>query len=154
MEEIISSLLELLDELYVGSEGKQTWVIDQDPGHGVSRAIEQIEALQASMPIVEGGSTIAAHTEHLRWSIQLALEYFDGKMPSPDWSESWRIHKVNDQEWQKLQQDLLKSYKDLRIAVAERKDWSNQQFRQGTLALLPHVAYHLGAIKQLIIATR
>lgn len=154
MEAIVSSLLELLDELYVGPAGKYTWVIDQDPGHGFSKSIEQIDALRASTPIVKGGSTIAAHTEHLRWSIRVALEFFDDKMPSPDWSESWRIHEVTDQEWQKLQQDLLKSYKELRWAIQERKDWSNQQFRQGTLALLPHAAYHLGAIKQMIIATR
>jgi hypothetical protein len=154
MEAIISSLLELLDELYVGPAGKHTWVIDMKPGHGFTKTIEQIGSLQASTPTVEGGSTIAAHTEHLRWSIRVALEFFDGKMPSPDWSESWKIHEVNDEEWRKLQQDLLNAYKDLRTAIAERKDWSNEQFRQGTLALIPHAAYHLGAIKQLIIATR
>lgn len=153
METIISSLLELLDELYVGPASNYTWVIDRYPGHGFTKAIEQIDAEQASTPIVEGGSTIAAHTEHLRWSIRVALEFFDGKMPSPDWTESWRIHIVNDEEWQKLQQDLLSAYNDLRTAITERKDWTDQQFRQGTLALVPHAAYHLGAIKQLIIAT-
>ena len=153
MEAIISSLLELLDELYVGPASNYTWVIDRYPGHGFTKAIEQIDAEQASTPTVEGGSTIAAHTEHLRWSIRVAREFFDGKMPSPDWAESWRIREVNDQEWQKLQQDLLNAYEDLRTAIAERKDWTDQQFRQGTLALIPHAAYHLGAIKQLIIAT-
>lgn len=153
MEAIISSLLELLDELYVGSSGKHTWVIDMKPGHGFTKVIKQIDAVQASTPTVEGGSTIAAHTEHLRWSIRVALEFFDGKMPSPDWSESWKTHEVNEAQWQKLQQDLLSAYQDLRKAIATHKDWSNEQFRQGTLALLPHAAYHLGAIKQLIIAT-
>jgi hypothetical protein len=153
MEAIISSLLELLEELYVGSAGKHTWVIDSKPGHGFTKSIEQIDAAQASTPTVEGGSTIAAHTEHLRWSIRVALEFFDGKMPNPDWAESWRVREVNDEEWQKLQQDLLSAYEDLKHAIAEHKDWSNQQFTQGTLALVPHAAYHLGSIKQLIIAT-
>lgn len=154
MEAIISSLLELLDELYVGSAGKYSWVIDQDPGHGFGKTIEQISAEQASTSLVAGGSTIAAHTEHLRWSIDFALAFFDGKIPAPNWAESWKIHVVNDQEWLQLQQNLFASYQKLRKAIAERKDWTDPQLRQGTLALMPHVAYHLGAIKQLIIATR
>lgn len=154
MEAIISSLLDLLDELYIGSSGEHTWVIDMKPGHGFTKTINQIDAVQASAPTVEGGSTIAAHTEHLRWSIRVALEFFDGKMPSPDWLESWKTHEVNEAQWQKLQQDLLSAYRDLRKAIAGQKDWSNAQFRQGTLALLPHAAYHLGAIRQLIIATQ
>lgn len=153
MEAIISSLLNLLEELYVGSTGKDTWVIDQKPGYGFTKTIEQVDAKQASTPTVEGGSTIAAHTEHLRWSILVALEFFNGKMPTPDWADSWKIKQVNEEEWKKLQQDLLKAYQDLKAAIAERKDWSNEQFNQGVLALVPHAAYHLGAIKQLIIAT-
>jgi hypothetical protein len=56
MEAIISSLLELLDELYVGSAGKHTWVIDMKPGHGFTKTIEQIDAAQASTPTVKGVS--------------------------------------------------------------------------------------------------
>ncbi|TCC93658.1 hypothetical protein EZ428_02495 [Pedobacter frigiditerrae] len=154
MEAIISSLLNLLEELYVGSTGNETWVIDQKPGYGFSKTIDQVDAKQASTSTVQGGSTIAAHTEHLRWSIRVALEFFNGKMPSPDWAESWKVKQVNEEEWKKLQQDLLKAYQDLKNGIAERKDWSSEQFNQGVLALVPHAAYHLGAIRQLIIATR
>lgn len=153
METIISSLTDLLEELYIGSAGKHTWVIDQKPGYGFSKTIEQIDAKQASTPIVKGGSTIAAHTAHLTYSIGIALEFFEDKMPNADWPGSWKTKQVNEEEWKKLQQDLLKAYQDLKKAITERKDWTNQQFNQGTLALLPHAAYHLGAIKQLIIAT-
>jgi hypothetical protein len=152
MEAIKSYLLDLLNEIYVGPEGKPTWVIDQK-GHGFTETIKEIDAKQASISTVIGGSTIAAHTEHLRWSLRVALEFFDGKLPTPDWAESWRTHEVNNQEWKKLQLDLLAAYNDLKAAIEQRTDWSNPQFNQGVLALLPHAAYHLGAIKQLIIAT-
>jgi hypothetical protein len=153
MEALINPLLELLEELYIGSNHEPTWVIDREPGNGFTAAIKTIDSKQASTSLVRGGSTIAAHTEHLRWSIYLALEFYKGKMPSSDWNESWAVHEVNDEQWQKLQNELLQAYQKLKEAIHEVQDWSNPQLLKGTIALVPHAAYHLGAIKQLIIAT-
>jgi|SRR5215217_3552563 len=153
MEPFIAPLLEILEELYVGSD-KDTWVIDRNPGHGLSAAVKTITAEQASTPLVTGGSTVAAHTEHLRWSIYLALEFYKGNMPSADWKESWSVKEVNEQEWKQLQEDLLEAYSKLKAAISEVKDWSNPHLLTGTIALLPHAAYHLGAVKQLMIAAK
>ncbi|ACU63572.1 DinB family protein [Chitinophaga pinensis] len=148
MESILKPFLDLLHELYIGTGGEHSWVIDAKPGQGFTAAVKTINAQQASTPIVEGGSTIAAHTEHLRWSIYFALAFFKGKKPEGNWEESWQIREVDEAEWTKLQQDLLEAYDKLVVAIKGVTDWSNPFFVQGVLALVPHAAYHLGAVKQ------
>ncbi|WP_158534925.1 hypothetical protein [Mucilaginibacter hurinus] len=43
---------------------------------------------------------------------------------------------------------MAKEYKAVRIAIADITDWSNPLLLKGVLAMMPHTAYHLGAIKQ------
>jgi hypothetical protein len=152
METVFKPFLELLREIYIGSEVEQTWIIDGRPGYGITSTMKGITAKKASTPIVEGGSTIAAHTEHLRWSLEFALTFYRGEQPSGNWEESWTVHQVTEEEWEQLQLALLVAYQKLIYALKEVKDWSNPHFLKGTMALLPHAAYHLGAVKQLLIA--
>jgi len=154
MEQFINPLLDIIQEVYIGTDAKESWVIDADPGNGFTRTIKSLTAEQASTPAVPGGSTVAAHTGHLKWSLDFAMQFYEGKQPKGEWAESWLTKTVDEQEWEKLQQDLLASYNKVKEAVAAVKDWSNPYFVKGTLALLPHAAYHLGAIKQLIIFTK
>lgn len=152
METMISPLLDILNELYIGTENDESWVIDTKPGYGFTRSIKTISAKEASTPIVVGGSTIAAHTYHLKWSLDFAMEFYKGNQPTGNWPESWLVKEVNDAEWIALQQDLLDSYNKIKAAVTAVKDWSNPYLLKGTISLLPHAAYHLGAVKQLMIA--
>jgi uncharacterized damage-inducible protein DinB len=144
------SYLELLDELVIGKTEEFTWVIDREPGHGIIRTIEQLSAEEASFPITEGGSTVAAHTEHVRWSLQLALGFLKGERPAANWDESWRIKTVDEKQWKKLQKDLNDVYTAIRESVGKRDDWNEPRMVKGTLAMLPHMAYHLGAIRQMV----
>ncbi|RYZ99116.1 MAG: hypothetical protein EOP47_17645 [Sphingobacteriaceae bacterium] len=149
----ITSLLEIFDELYIGVKNKeQTWVIDSDPGEGFIDTIRNISAEDASRPLYPGGSTLAAHTEHLRWSLNFALEFLHGKKPDGDWDKSWTVKKVNDEEWDNLQSALHNEYKAVRAGIEAIPDWTNPFLLKGTLALLPHAAYHLGAIRQKMLA--
>lgn len=154
METMLTPMLDILHELYIGTENDETWVIDAKPGHGFTQAIKRITAIEASTPIVDGGSTIAAHTFHLNWSLNFALEFYKGNQPTGNWPESWQLKKVNDAEWVALQQELLDSYHKLKAAITTVKDWSNPFLVKGTIALLPHAAYHLGAVKQLMLVVK
>lgn len=144
------SYLEVLDELVIGKTEEFTWVVDREPGHGIIRTIEQLSAEEASFPITEGGSTVAAHTEHVRWSLQLALAFLKNEKPVPNWNESWRIKNVDENQWKKLQKDLKDVYTAIRASVEKRDDWSDPRMEKGTLAMLPHMSYHLGAIRQMV----
>ncbi|WP_316810020.1 hypothetical protein [Pedobacter heparinus] len=154
MEAILKPFLELLREIYIGSETSEVWIIDGKPGHGLTATAKELTAEQASKPLVKGGTTVAAHTEHLRWSLEFAMEFYKGKQPSGNWVESWKVKEVNEEEWEQLQLALLVAYQKVIYSIKEVKDWSNPALVTGTLALLPHAAYHLGAVKQLIIAAK
>jgi hypothetical protein len=80
----LNMFFELFDELYTGSIKPPVWVIDPGPASGILGVLTTVSAQQASTPLVQGGSTIAAHAEHLRWSLQFALSFFKGKVPDSD----------------------------------------------------------------------
>jgi hypothetical protein len=154
METVIQPTLELLEELYIGTNGQPTFVIDRYPGEGLTAVIKNVTATEASTPSISGGSTIAAHTEHIRWSLDYALEFYSGKIPQRDWKDSWGVHEVGEEQWQQLQKDLLEVYGKLTDTITNVSDWSNPMLLKGTLALVPHAAYHLSAVKQLLLAAR
>lgn len=151
MEKLISPLLEILHELYIGVEKEHSWVIDAKPGYGFARTVKSLNAEQASTPIVDGGTTVAAHTYHLKWSIDFAMQFYEGKQPAGNWEESWTVVTVTEPEWNVLQQELAEAYEKLKATIAGVKDWSNPMLVQGTIAMLPHAAYHLGSVKQMIL---
>lgn len=154
METVFKPFLKLLREVYIGSETAEVWIIERKPGHGFTAAIKDLTAKEASTPLVAGGSTIAAHTEHLRWSLKFAMGFYKGAEASGNWEESWTVTEVNQEEWEQLQLALLVAYQELIYALKDVVDWSNELLLTGTLALLPHAAYHLGAVKQLITAVK
>ncbi|RYZ99165.1 MAG: hypothetical protein EOP47_17545 [Sphingobacteriaceae bacterium] len=147
----LSSFLEIFDELYIGPQNENTWVVDRDPGLGFIDVIRTVSAADASRPFYDGGSTLAGHTEHLRWSLNFSLTYLQGKQPATDWSKSWAVKTVTEEEWENLQSALANEYIAIRAAIEQITDWSNAFVLSGVLALLPHAAYHLGAIKQKLL---
>lgn len=154
MESILQPFLAILREVYVGAEGQHTFVIDNAPDNGILSAIKTVTAKEASAASHDGGSTIAAHTGHLKWSLDYAMEFFRGNQPQWDWNDSWKRIVVNEQEWKELQGELANAYERIAAAIKNVKDWSHPAFVQGVLALLPHAAYHLGAIKQLMLVVK
>jgi hypothetical protein len=142
-------LLELFIEAYDGPTKSYTWFIDNAPKSGLLGTLEDITSEEASRPFVENGSTIAAHTEHLRWSLALANAYTRGENPQPKWSESWLVKQVNDASWQKLKADLRSEFEALQGTMQKQQDFSDEQMLTGVVALIPHAAYHLGSIRQM-----
>lgn len=149
----LTSFLQIFDELYLGVQDF-SWVIDREPGLGFTNVIRNISAEEASQTTHAGGSTIAAHTEHLRWSLNFALTYLQGGQPDTDWNKSWLVKTVNQQEWESLQTALQNEYMAVRAAVEAVTDWQQPHLLNGVMALLPHAAYHLSAVKQILLVVR
>ena len=148
--QLISAFLELFDEAYNGPpDPKSTWFTDNAPNAALLGTLDGLDAEHASL-LQASGQSLASHAEHLRWSLVLAQAYFRGEQPRPDWEESWRVQSVTQAQWETLRGDLKREYEAVRSAIAAVSDWSNPFFLKGTLALLPHAAYHLGAIRQMV----
>lgn len=152
MEHFVQPVLDLLHEVYIGSNGGPTFIIDHAPGHGLITIVGSVSAKDASTPNIEGGTTIAAHTGHLKWSLDYALEFYKGEIPKRNWKDSWYAFTVNETEWRGLQKELQEAYKKIDEAIRQVKDWSNDNLVKGTFALVPHASYHLSAVKQLLLA--
>ncbi|BCM91589.1 hypothetical protein IAD21_03464 [Abditibacteriota bacterium] len=146
----LRSFLDLFEEAYSGPpDPSSTWFTDNAPRSALLGTLDGLDDGQASF-VLPGGQSIASHAEHLRWSLVLAQAYLRGEHPQANWEESWRVLAVSEIEWETLRSDLRHEYEAVRAALATISDWSNPFFVTGTLALLPHAAYHLGAIRQMV----
>ena len=70
--EIIQSIITLFSEAYAGPpDPSSTWFIDNEPDSGILGIIASVPATAASWSSNEKqpGTSIAAHVEHLRWSL-------------------------------------------------------------------------------------
>jgi hypothetical protein len=142
-------LLELFTEAYDGPIKDYTWFIDNAPKSGFLGTVEGISSEEASRTFTENGSTIAAHTEHLRWVLTLSNAYIRGENPQPSWSESWLVKTVNDDEWNTLRSNLRGEYETLCEGIEKQPDFSDEQILTGAFAFVAHAAYHLGSIRQM-----
>ena len=85
---------ELFSEAYTGPNHAYTWFIGNEPGSGLFGTLENVSADDASSR-QPSGSTVAAHTEHLRWSLAVANAFARGETPQMDWAESWSVRSVD-----------------------------------------------------------
>lgn len=153
---IFDSMIELLTEAYEGPPiPASTWFIDNEPDSGIFGLLSRVAADQASRSVDgsgEEGTTIVAHAEHLRWSLAMMNAAIRGE-PQGKWKESWRMIDANEAEWGHLRGELREEFETLRQAFREQEDLP-AEYLTGVLALLPHAAYHLGTIRQMIERTR
>lgn len=90
------SLLELLSEAYTGPNHAHTWFIGNEAGSGLFGTLEKLSAKAASKE-QPSGTTVADHTEHLRWSLAHANAFARGETPPGSWPASWTAQEVDSQ---------------------------------------------------------
>jgi hypothetical protein len=101
------------------------------------------------------GASIAAHVDHLRYGLSLMNRWSNGENPfdEADWGASWRRTTVTETEWQELRAGLGdEAHRWLGWLQAPRE--VNRVELNGIVGSIAHVAYHLGAIRQINAASR
>lgn len=154
--EVIKSIVTLFSEAYAGpADPKSTWFIDNEPDSGILGLIAAVSAVEASRSTNgnQPGTTIAAHIEHLRWSLANANAALQGKPYQGNWSESWNTLEADGHAWDHLRSDLKDEFELLRENLQKQHDLSGD-YLTGVMALIPHAAYHLGTIRQQIERVR
>jgi len=151
MEGINDIIVEFLGEAYDGPSHPYTWFINNDPESGILGTIKKLKAEEASTPIIENGTTIAAHIEHLRWSLNKINSLLCGESPTMNWSESWRVRRVDSEDWMLLIEQLRREYNRLVKSLSSGVSLASDEQLKEVLALIPHAAYHLGAIRQMVL---
>ena len=150
MNPFVSSVRQLLTEAYEGTP-TQSWFSDHGADSGLSATLTAISAANASRTLVTGGSSIAGHSNHLRWSLAMSNALMRGQQPSRDWAESWTVSSVDDTAWLELQSALRLEYETLQTQLELGFDPSNPMMTTAGIALVAHAAYHLGAIRQMVL---
>ena len=154
---LINSIVELLTEAYAGPPNpKATWFIDNEPDSGILGILKSVSAAKASTSVDgsgKSGSTIASNVEHLRWSVANANAAMRGKPYNPNWGESWELLDADEAAWDRLRQELRLEYEALSEALKMQEDLPGD-YLNGVLGLIPHAAFHLGVIRQMIERVR
>ena len=151
--EISSALGALLSELVDGASKDGGYMLN--PGdEGMLRSLEKLSGADASV-LNATGSSIAAHVDHIRYGLSLMNRWSQGENPfgSADWSESWKKTNVSEPEWQQRIAELrAEAVRWLGVVRAPRQ--VDEDGLKGMIGSIAHLAYHLGAIRQIKQATR
>ncbi|MBS4171695.1 hypothetical protein [Bacillus sp. FJAT-49736] len=126
---------------------KGSWFTSSEPNSGIFGVIEGMSCEKASMLVHE--TTLAAHIDHVcyhMWGTNEILK--NGKQPEMDWGKSWDIHTVDEQQWNRIQEELRNEYLTLMEAI-DAIEW-DELLAHEVLSSLAHSAYHLGAIRQML----
>ncbi|MEZ5425828.1 MAG: hypothetical protein R2747_06160 [Pyrinomonadaceae bacterium] len=147
-EDFLKDVLIILRETFEGSPpGQGSAYLDR--GIGVLNTLEDLSAEQVSANFNE--TTIAAHSEHLKFYLDRLCEFIEGREESVNWEQSWLIETVNPQEWETLRAGVKKSYENILRCIAGVEVWNQNNIGE-IIAIIAHTAYHLGAIRQMIKA--
>jgi len=150
-ETVLRSLLMVLDEAYEGpADPRGTWFTNNALDSGVLGTLRGLSAADASRAPFPGARSIAAHANHLRFSLDVSTRWLRGETPDADWSESWAVETVDEPAWSELREGIERGHRDLRAAVEARGEWDEPRLA-GAAGAIAHAAYHLGAVRQLMI---
>lgn len=148
------SLVTIFSELVNGPSGGPAYMLNSgDPG--LLRSLAQLSAAEASVG-TQGGASVAAHVEHLRFGLSLMNRWAEGEadpFTDADWAASWRRGTVSDDEWRRLLADLRGEADRWRAALAAPRTLDQAEL-EAVVGSIAHLAYHLGAVRQIASATR
>ena len=145
----------LFDELVNGATDQGGAFILNSGDIGLLRSLDAISATDASRS-ANGGATIAAHAQHVRYGLSLMNEWtVHGGTPFANarWDEAWKVNTVDDAQLVEIR-DGLRAEADCWLQTLRQPRNASDIERTGMIASVAHLAYHLGAIRQISTATR
>ena len=148
--EIGPVLFRLFSELVDGTTAENGAFILNAGDAGLLRSLDRISASQASRS-VHDGATIAAHAQHVRYGLSLMNQWAtEGGNPfaAAKWDEAWRIASVDTTTWDEIRQGLHDQARRWLHALKSPREVTEVEVT-GMAASVAHLAYHLGAIRQI-----
>jgi len=145
-----TALETLFREFVDGPPGTEAYMLNAGDV-GLLRSLDTLSAQAASATPSSGGASIAAHVDHLRYGLSLMNRWASGD-PNPfataDWSTSWTRTRVTNQEWATLRKTLADETHKWLAALRAPRDYAQLELN-GVIGSVAHLAYHLGAIRQI-----
>jgi len=148
--ELHVALGRVFSELIDGAAGNDGALVLNTGDVGLLQSLERMPAAEASRA-VNGGATIAAHTQHLAYGLSLMNRWAaEGGDPFADatWDAAWKTSAVDDSGWREIRQRLRDESRRWLAALRSPREVSELELA-GLIASIAHLAYHLGAIRQI-----
>ena len=150
INDVAPALVALFSELTDGAptRGEAFMLNSGDPG--LLRALDTLSAADASES-VHGGATIAAHAQHVRYGLSLMNQWAtEGGNPFADakWDEAWKLSSVDTKTWDEIRAGLRNEAHRWLNALAAPREVAPVELT-GMIGSIAHLAYHLGAIRQI-----
>lgn len=148
-------LARLFAELVDGTSGQKGAFILNTGDIGMLRSLDALDASQASQS-TNGGATIAAHAQHVRYGLSLMNRWAThGGDPFSDatWDAAWKISTVDDAAWAEIRAGLRDEAHRWLAALRTPRQATDLELA-GLAGSVAHLAYHLGAIRQIDKHTR
>jgi hypothetical protein len=152
---LAASLSLLFSELIDGPRLDAAYMLNGGDA-GLVRSLDALSAVAASTRPASGGASIAAHVDHVAYGLGLMNRWSAGEKDpwtGADWAASWRRTTVTDAEWAALRGRLREEASRWREALGRLPDVTLMELN-GVIASVAHLAYHLGAIRQIDRAIR
>lgn len=144
---LLERLREILRETYEGGvPGEGTEYLDH--ASGIRNTLRGLSAERASAR-PDGHPSIAAHARHMAFHLRVVAEWVQGVRAKRDWLASFEPQTVNDQEWTGIQQQLEDARAEF-LKAMETLGPGRLAGEGAGLGAIAHLAYHLGAIRQLV----
>ena len=152
-QDLFTTVATLLRELTYGTAPNSGFVLNGGDA-GLLASLDRLSAGEASSSS-HGGATIAAHVAHATYALSLMNRWAAGENPfaSADWSTAWRIGSVSDAEWGRLRTGLKGQVDGWLSALATPRELEAVE-RNGVVASVAHLAYHMGAMRQIQAGAR
>lgn len=153
--ELSSSLATLFSELVEGAPtGGGAFILNSGDA-GLLRSLDKLSAGDASHS-VHGGATIAAHAQHVRYGLSLMNRWATeggNSFADAKWDEAWKTSRVTDGEWLDIRRGLKDEAQRWLETLGTPRE-TPQVALNGMIGSIAHLAYHLGAIRQIDRRTR
>ncbi len=149
-DDLHSSLSLLFAELIDGPSPDAAYMLNKGDA-GLLRSLDRLSAEAASRTSAAGGASIAAHVDHVCYGLDLMNRWSDGDADpwsSADWTASWRRTTVTESEWAAMRDRFRETAQRWRRALQVPRTMSPVE-RNAVIASIGHLAYHLGAIRQI-----
>jgi hypothetical protein len=153
--ELSAALARLFAELVNGApQGGSAFILNAGDA-GLVRSLDTLSADDASQS-VHDGATIAAHVRHLQYGLALMNRWArEGGDPFADakWDEAWKTSRVSDAEWRSIRHDFQQEASRWLEVLGSPRAASEAELT-GMIGSVAHLAYHLGAIRQIAKGAR
>jgi hypothetical protein len=157
--DLTPTLIDMYRETFEGEvRPGWVWIVSGPAEVSVLGSLAQLTAEQAYKEPSPGRKSIAGHAAHLKYQLELTAKRLHGENPPADWPNSFNVGEPSPAAWEALQRDLRKAYHDVLAFYDRLRDqpietWPPIQ-AVGLSAMIGHNAYHLGAIRQLMLDVR